>query len=223
MLANVGSVPIEKIIEGDLGLDIDYKLLDKDHNILGMTAFNNGYTEVINRTTGEREKIGVTKGTIIIDEHLVEDTSLAGRLRFTFAHEAGHWLLHRHLFEKDENQGVLLREDVEATPIKCLNRNVELIFQFAACNAWDDNDWLEWQADYMAGALLLPIIPFKAAFLGCLRKLDLRQDYLFVDHQRCNMVNYREVLSSLAQTFEVSRRTVEVRLRKLKLITGVGL
>lgn len=217
LLKKAQVVPIEDIIENYLRLDIDYKCLDKDGSTLGLTSFTNGWLQVYNPETDSEESITVTKGTIIIDSRLLDD-ALEGRLRFTFGHETSHWLLHRKKYEKDERQAVLFGSDAEIETIKCLNRNIENIWNFPKDKLLTDEDWLEWQADYMAGALLLPTEPFCREFFGLLSKLNLHHGYLFLDDQPCNKSNFKTVSTELSHLFSVSKKAVQVRLAKLNLL-----
>ncbi|WP_432404857.1 ImmA/IrrE family metallo-endopeptidase [Wukongibacter sp. M2B1] len=210
-------VPIEEIIECELQLDLDYKNIDKDKNTLGLTTFDHGFIEVYNKDCDTLQTIEVIKGTIIIESDLVDDERLTGRYRFTCAHEVGHWILHRHLFESDtclfENS-----DRDEKNIVRCLNRNIENIFSYYNSKIKTDYDWLEWQADYFAGAILLPIIPFTDEFFRLLMKLHIHQRYLFVDNQRCNIENFKKIIGELSNKFNVSKKAVEVRLAKLNLL-----
>ena len=67
-----------------------------------------------------------------------------GRLIFTCAHEAGHWILHRHLVET----------------AAALNRVNEAI----VCRAKNAREPMEWQADYFASCFLMPDEETKKVF-----------------------------------------------------------
>lgn len=72
-------IPVEDMIERFLGLDLTYEDLDAKlemENVLGATY--------------------VDSKRISIHKRLLEDRN-EGRLVFTCGHEAGHWVLHRHL------------------------------------------------------------------------------------------------------------------------------
>ena len=208
-------IPIEDIIENYLGLEIDFKCLDKNKTILGLTAFNEGPLEVYNPALDQKEVINVSEGTIIIENQLVEDENLAGRYRFTCSHETSHWLLHRKKFEKDKNQ-MKMFEEKQVVGIKCLSRNIENIF--GRNNISTDDDWLEWQADSMGGAILMPKKAFTLEFIETLRRLDIRQNYIYVDSQKCNIQICNKVIAHLARKFNVSKKAVKVRLSKFNLL-----
>lgn len=81
----------------------------------------------------------VKGGTILIDCSLCEEEASTGRLRFTCAHELGHWLLHKKQFSgTGEN---------------------------AALRSGDESDnTLEVQANLLGSILLLPLPQVKRCF-----------------------------------------------------------
>lgn len=212
-------IPIEDIIERYLKLEIDYKDLDKDGAILGMTVFNNGYLDVYNKVAGAEEKIKVTKGTVLIDNSLVENEKLFHRYRFTCSHEASHWILHKQRYLKElDGQMSMLIDDNKFSGVKCLNRSIENAFGYSESGLKTDEDWLEWQADFMGGALLMPVLPFTNEFFRLLKLLGINKRRLFIDNQMNNISNYETVIEHLVGIFNVSRKAVHIRLAKLNLI-----
>lgn len=85
--------------------------------------------------------IAVKAGTILIDERLCTDR-LLGRMRFTCAHELGHWVLHQKLYSGTG--------DVAAYDGKTSSDE--------SCG------FIERQADALATALLMPIPQVKKCF-----------------------------------------------------------
>ncbi|MFO8088382.1 MAG: ImmA/IrrE family metallo-endopeptidase [Desulfatiglandaceae bacterium] len=111
-------VPVEEIIERALGLEIHYVNLEK--------------------IIGSRDALGATYSEsrrILINERLFEHSS-EGRLVFTCAHEAGHWVLHRRYADSSGKEGA---------------KNDAIVGK-----AVNDRDPIEWQADYFASCLLMP-------------------------------------------------------------------
>jgi len=84
--------------------------------------------------------------TVRIAETLSLDSRREPRLRTTLAHELGHVLLHD--FANDDGEdGVSLMDESDAdTPAICSPTMV----------APGQVDWMEWQAGYASGALLMP-------------------------------------------------------------------
>ena len=119
-------VPVEDIIERSLGLRLIYEDLEK--------------------VFGSKDVLGATyveSRIICINERLFEHSS-EGRLVFTCAHEAGHWVLHRRYVD-GEGGG---------------NSKDEAI----VCRPRDAKAPIEWQADYFAACLLMPEKEIREAF-----------------------------------------------------------
>jgi Zn-dependent peptidase ImmA (M78 family) len=111
-------IPVEEILERALGLEIHYVDLEK--------------------IMGSRDVLGATYSKsrrILINERLFELGS-EGRLAFTCAHEAGHWVLHRRYADSRAKDG---------------QENDAIVGKAA-----DARDPIEWQADYFASCLLMP-------------------------------------------------------------------
>jgi Zn-dependent peptidase ImmA (M78 family) len=122
-------IPVENIIERGLSLRLGFTNLRKKlklSDVLGATYV--------------KEKI------ICVDQSLAENQN-EGRLCFTFAHEAGHWVLHRTLVDQACRTG----------------RGCGLIF----CRIKDAKKPIEWQADYFASCMLMPEEIVKEAFGKC--------------------------------------------------------
>jgi len=119
-------IPVEDIIERYLGLSLSFEDIETRldmEDVLGATF--------------------IRSKTICINEKLLEEKS-EGRMMFTCAHEAGHWVLHRHLLEQAMRRG-----DQEGGII---------------CRTKDARLPVEWQADYFASCVLMPEQEVKKAF-----------------------------------------------------------
>lgn len=136
------AIPIEDIIEQHLGLRVEYQTLSKKGSILGLTVFEDCPIPIYDLDNKRYTIILVKSGTIIVDERLCQQSKI-GRLRFTFAHELAHYLIHRELFM---NHGT------------------------AAKNSNESTEYTEREADFLSAALLMPLGRVKVAFnrLSCL-------------------------------------------------------
>ena len=114
---------------------------------------------------------------MLIEASLLEDERCYGRLRFTLAHELAHYILHKRIFSGTGVAAALYNHDT-------------------------DEDATEWQANYLAKALLMPNGQVKRRFYA-LRPM-CRSKHEFV----CKM----------AETFEVSKQAMEIRLKEFALI-----
>jgi Zn-dependent peptidase ImmA (M78 family) len=122
-------IPVEDIIERGLNLHLSYMNLREKlelNDVLGATY--------------------VDRKVICVDESLLQD-KFEGRLCFTFAHEAGHWILHKEYIDKACRTG----------------KSSAFIF----CRTKDAKQPIEWQADYFASCLLMPENEVRKAFHGC--------------------------------------------------------
>lgn len=48
---------------------------------------------------------------------------------------------------------------------------------------------------------------------------DKGHGYIFVDHQPCNYTPFNDVLLELSSYFEVSKQAIEIKLKRMKLLT----
>jgi hypothetical protein len=169
------AVPIEKIIEDIFGLCIDYMRLTEAGDELGRMIFDDGYSTRFNPEIDNYELVKVKIGTMLIEALLLEEARLYGRYRFTLAHELAHWILHRKLFE--------------GTRYAASTFNTGLF----------TNSSTEWQANYLAKAILMPAGQIKRAFY------QVRDTGL-------------SGISRLADIFQVSREAMGYRLEEMGLI-----
>ncbi len=196
-LQKLGMLDLESIAELKLGLKIEYQKLDDNGELLGMTIFKTGYVDVLDENNKICKK-KFEKGTIILNEILINDLKQQGRYQFTLAHELGHWILHRKEFIEDENQINLFNivgNTTENDYIKCLNRDVE--YNNVISNKLKtDLDWLEWQANYFGASILMP------------KKL-IKQYYL----DNCNSKAIKQMSKEISEICGVSKQAASIRIK----------
>jgi len=162
-----------------------------------------------------------------IDRRLdpAENSSMLGRYRFTLAHEAGHWRLHRHLFRRAANQLKLLPEGVERPEYICRS---------------SDTNPIEYQANRFASCLLMPREMVKKAWEDWRGSMDsIYLDDLRVQQQaivtaevmrRGGMKSGDDAVDNmlleyasrpLAQVFQVSPEAMRIRLEEMGLLARV--
>ena len=196
-LQELGTLDLESIAELKLGLKIEYQKLDKEGELLGMTIFKTGYVDVLDENNTICKK-KFEKGTIILNEILINDLKLQGRYQFTLAHELGHWTLHRKEFIEDENQINLFNivgSITENNYIKCLNRDV-VYSNVCTSKLKTDLDWLEWQANYFGASILMP------------RSL-IKQYYL----NNCNSKDIKQMSKEISDICGVSKQSAKIRIK----------
>lgn len=186
-------VPVENIIELYLKLGFgieDLKALLNVPDVLGAIWFK------------EKE--------IKVDVHLdpTDNPRLLGRYRFTLAHEAGHWRLHRQYYVEDPNQGKLF--DGRGRPAFVCRSSVR--------------PSAERQADMFAGCLLMPREVLRCAWQAWRGNLDpvavqqLPAVALHAEAKRNENVAMDRFCRPLADQFEVSAEAMRIRLENLGLL-----
>ncbi len=214
LLDNPGELDVEHFLECYAAAEMDYKDLTHDQSILGMTVFNNCYIPVYEN--GKEKEIPVDEGTIIVDNSLLEKDQLR-RGRFTLGHEVSHWILHRRIFMVNKNQ-LLLFNDLEGEKqplIKCRTTDIESVGKKRLVT---DDDWIEWQANCMASALLMPKKAFTKAVEGKFKSAGIRDGY-YLRGTDCIMDLWADGLAyDLADIFEVSVTAAKIRLENLEFI-----
>jgi len=139
------------------------------------------------------------------------------RFRWTLSHELGHFVLHRKLDPSVISQTRPVLVDT-ATNLR-----------FAGKCRWSDLDWVEWQANQFASALLLPRAIVSSAVDAVQRELGIRRrGVVYLDSQPCNYRDYVSIMQRLATLLNVSRTVLRIRLINLKILVdarsnkGVG-
>lgn len=136
---------------------------------------------------------------IIINHH---DNPL--RERFTLGHEIGHFYLKHNRYLRSET---IAKQDL------FIDRESEKSHDYQR---------LEFQANSFASNLILPNHIFYCALHAARGRLDIRDrghGYVFVDDQPCNYLAYHKLQTELSEYFEVSKQAIEIKLKKLGLLT----
>lgn len=184
--AEPGVVEIETFIERQFGCAAEYE--DLGAGVLGFTRFG---------TDGRVLRMGV-------NSKLFEGgPSGARRARATFAHEAGHGLLHSLLFINPPRSELFPTGTFDAGKRQIMCRDEDLFGRRAY-----DGRWWEVQANYAIGGLLLPKALVQMAARPFLKVDGLGLEVL-PDAKR------EEAARSLADIFEVNPAAVGIRLGQL--------
>ena len=182
-------VPIGNIAKAGLGLDIQYICLSEELDIYGMTIFTDGNVEVYDPD----ERLYSTKffkaKTVLIDPEAVKKTTLGCRNN-TIAHECVHWYKHRYYY-------------------KMQNITLPRYAKFCKCHIdqlpvdTDEEIIMESQAIGIAPRILMP----RATFIEASEQLGIsfRKDK-------------QAAISKLANTFEVSKQSVAIRLKECNIL-----
>lgn len=185
------SVPINEIIL-DKGLIIKTGTITNDRSIHGMLVCGKSEIDLWDLENEKIYTVFCKEKTIYIDDSLLK-SGLKNRYRFTLAHEYAHWILHSKIIKK------LAKERKKLPYLTCKERNInlEIIDKIeASC---------EWQANYLAGAILMPYLPIKHY---CQEKnFNIAEADYLVDQ-----------IEYLASKYSVSVKAMYVRLRQLGYI-----
>jgi hypothetical protein len=167
------SIRIDRYVEKRFGICHEYEALPD--GVMGYTVFGTSGVEKIILNSA------LENGQTAVDER---------RLRTTLAHEAGHGLLHAHLFTSN-----LKKPHFSATD----NTDSEGY----------QGKWWEYQANMAMGSLLLP----KSMFLQQLRKTcnaGLLDDTPSLEQVSISSIN------ELSEVFNVNPIVVKIRLRSIQ-------
>lgn len=174
-----------------LGVRIQFAYLSRNGSILGQTASAPLWTTVIDPVQGETFFFLDGK-TVLIDKCLLTNSTQIGRKNFTIAHELAHLILSHYY-----RTGYGLRCRAESI----YRADAEVPF-----------DRLEWQADVLAAALLLPEDALKDAM------------FVFGLGEKMNVLSHKysakkyQFFCDMAVFFQVSKTTLAYRMEQLGLL-----
>ena len=182
-------VRIERFIERRFGASPRYED-DLPLGVLGYTAFG---------------KDGVDR--IVVARNLAEEDAptTQRRVRATLAHEAGHGLLHAHMFALEGLSGKLFGADAASGP-KVLCREVPVS---AGYTGRQKTSWSEFQANAAIGGLLLPRPLVEAALA------EFRVDVGAFDGSVIDPDRWEDAALHLAEIFNVNPIVAGIRLDTL--------
>jgi Zn-dependent peptidase ImmA (M78 family) len=142
--------------------------------------------------------------TIQIDKILPNDSP---RFRWTLAHEIGHLVLHRKLD----------RSLITVSPPVFIDTREHL--QYLRTAERSELEWVEWQANQFAAALLLPRPIVYQSLVAVQREQDIpRAGTIFVDDQVHNRIACEVTLRTMSERLNVSRSVLRYRLLHLGLL-----
>jgi len=193
-------VNLESLLERHLKVQLD-QYASLEPGVLGLTEF----------FEGKSPKVSINKD--LTGSALDEDESppgVLGRWRATLAHEAGHVILHRCLFEfAAGNMNLFGSHDTGAGGkrlLRCLKRDATYA---------SGGDWREVQANQAMAALLMP----KSVFASLARAEGQR---LFPGADVIPAGGEARVAERLAPLLGVSRQAARIRLTTLGLVAQAG-
>ncbi len=196
---------IDYIINDCLFLDIKQAHIELNGNILGLIAFED--VDVLCSDLMYREQtLSLSAGSILLEYDLFSSKE-APRLKFTKTHEVAHWICHRSYHSLDNRPF----ECRTAPYIACRRDNIEMADPFSK----SVSNWEEWQANRLAGSLLMPKANFVDVAKCAMSNHDIRNT-----ESRSDTRKIYAVIEDISKVFCVSKTAVKVRLMQVGMLTG---
>jgi hypothetical protein len=172
-------------------LDLYADLSNEEGQVEGVTEFLRGQKPVVK-----------------IAAELTENSNLENRLRTTLTHEYGHVRFHDFLFQTEEQSSLSLFEEPGGNPSQTNRCNRDSMLPLS------DVDWMEWQAGFVCGALLIPIGPLIE------RVRNFRQTH-DLDHAALSdrSPEGAALIGEIVKKFQTSRDAARVRLLQKRILT----
>jgi hypothetical protein len=181
------------LLEGEVhGLDLhaDFKKQDGDVDV------------VIEFERGRKPRVRVAA-------RLTETPNLENRLRAALTHAYGHVRFHDFLFQSEEGAYLSLFGDI-AKPLPQTNRCTRDVIA-----PLHGGDWMEWQAGYVCGAILMPV----GALIEQARQFRHARD-LDLAALSDRSLDGAALIGEVAEQFQTSRETARVRLLQQRIIAS---
>jgi hypothetical protein len=179
------------LIEEQADLDSYADLAGEGDDVEGVTEFVSGRRPLVKIA----ERLGAAH--------------LENRLRTTLSHEYGHVHFHRFMFEGiDLDRPSLFSAEVRSGGNKC-HRDTMI--------SAPERDWMEWQAGYVCGALLMP-----ASALVETVQLFREEENVPYDPLLASSDLGARLIDRMARTFQTSRDAARVRLIKRRVLQDMG-
>jgi Zn-dependent peptidase ImmA (M78 family) len=176
------------LIEERADLDSATDLSHEQGEVEGVTEFRRG----------ERPLVSISQS--------LSAPNMENRLRTTLTHEFGHVYFHHFMFETETQSGLLFPAEPRSQVNKCNRASI--------VNAVE-TDWMEWQAGYACGAILMPV----GALIAKVQAFRAENDLEF-----SNLVEGSEagqaLIGRVAADFQTSKDAARVRLLKRGTLTG---
>lgn len=152
---------------------------------------------------GVTEFVRGNKPRVRVSHLLSEDPRRENRYRTTLAHEFGHAKFHMPLFAVMSKQAKLIQDVTNSFSPRCRRESI-----LHAPSA----DWMEWQAGYISGAILMPATPLKKI------ASDVIKDANVFGPQPKDSVTGRALTLKVQTAFQVSADAAVVRLSQLRYL-----
>lgn len=209
MLKKAQPLQIEALADEAYSLTILDRYLSARGSVLGMISFDDINVEVMSLEK-QIVKEKYMSGTIVVDARLMTDEQ-HHRRRFTVSHEVAHWIIHRQMYYTDGPKYNLRREKrFIACREAITNREKRREY-------WSESDWLEWQADRFASAMLMPASVFYPEAVAVMHRHHAGSYIL----DGCGSKETSDVITELTEIFDVSRTAIRIRLKQAGMLRSM--
>lgn len=192
---------ISQEILNDFSSKNEYKYLNIENFILFVEKYHNVTFGFLPSTSSEYGQFIPKTNTILINPNLVD----SNKYSFIVFHEIAHYYLHRNVRIND----TLYESFIDAQFNFVENK-------YSLNNA---KNWIEWQANYLAGCLLLPEnMLFNAVVLWQMKYGIRNKGTIYLDKQRVNKEDYFNLINHLSLTFNTTKTVIKYRLLDLKIL-----
>lgn len=201
------AIDIDMFAQEYLGLNQDFHFLSHNGIYLGMMVFHDTDSVVVyNPTENVADYVSANARTIIIDNGLLDENQ-EHRYRFTMGHESAHDILHSAYFNQAFNpdQMTLFGAMNMMPTVQC---RIDSSKQPAKTAKWTNDDWMEFQANRLSSAILMPTSAVR---------MVIAEEPIHHDPFRAASCVYR-----ISKTFNVSVQAAEIRLRELNSLAGIS-
>ena len=194
--------------------DIFYEI--EDGPIWGATAFNEEVLKIFDREQSRISHIRVGRGTIIMDNSVMEEGK-EGLALFTGLHEGGHMWLHPGVYTRCHTQLGLFEETTIPSVVCCRRQQIENCCGKRKFETGEE--WREHQANHFASAIAMPkatFIPFCKSFL---KEAGICENQVVTgtDH-RLDRIALCDLPFQISEVYGVSMQAATVKLKKCGLI-----
>lgn len=141
---------------------------------------------------------------VSISERISTDDRRENRFRTTLTHEFGHVKFHGPLWAEKFATGDMLERGFNAN--KAISKRDSILDA-------PQSDWMEWQAGYISGALLMPVTPVRRLVSDYCHPRDLHGNIHAASEHAARLTQL------VMKWFAVSEEAARIRLLKLNLIT----
>jgi hypothetical protein len=143
---------------------------------------------------------------VSISAQISTDERRENRYRTTLTHEFGHVKFHGPLWAEKFATGDMLDRGFNAN--KAISKRDTMLDA-------PQSDWMEWQAGYISGALLMPVTPVRRLVSDYCNPRELHGNIHAASDHAARLVQL------VMEQFAVSEEAARIRLLKLNLITTI--